>query len=253
MLICFPVRLVYSFMFIFNLSNEIDYICPHFYAPYTKERENELRALIAKIKEKAKNKDLKLGITEWNHTAGHWGWGRSWLLTLYNALNAGRMFNMYHRLGDSVKIANRSNMTNSCCSGVLQTNQKGEIYFTPCYFVQMAYANFSGDRALKIYNDENDPLDVSATLRDDNGDIALFAVNYLDTPLQRSIDVSDMGISDNLIQTWTLSGNSLDDLNSFQEKDRVSPNDSMVELKGNTLEYEFSPYSLTVLRFKGAK
>ncbi|MEK7398756.1 MAG: alpha-L-arabinofuranosidase C-terminal domain-containing protein [Candidatus Poribacteria bacterium] len=238
---------------LFNLSNEIDYICPHFYAPYTKERENELRALIAKIKEKAKNKDLKLGITEWNHTAGHWGWGRSWLLTLYNALNAGRMFNMYHRLGDSVKIANRSNMTNSCCSGVLQTNQKGEIYFTPCYFVQMAYANFSGDRALKIYNDENDPLDISATLKDGNGDIALFAVNYLDTPLQRSMDVSDMGISDNLIQTWTLSGNSLDDLNSFQEKDRVSPNDSMVELKGNTLEYEFPPYSVTVLRLKGAK
>src|SRR5207302_993482 len=85
--------------------------------------EAKLRGLISKIDQQARNKNLKLGITEWNHTAGHWGWARAWLLTHYNALNAARMFNMYQRLGDHIRIANRSNMTNSCCSGAIQTNR----------------------------------------------------------------------------------------------------------------------------------
>jgi len=98
---------------------------------------HDATALIARIRQQASNKNLKLGITEWNHTASHWGPARSWLLTLYNALNAGRMLNMYQRLGDVVRIANRSNMTNSECSGVLQTSAD-DIYFTPCYPVQRA-------------------------------------------------------------------------------------------------------------------
>jgi alpha-L-arabinofuranosidase len=232
-----------------NLSDEVDYVCPHFYAPYTKDRENEIRGLIEKIQKDAKNKNLKLGITEWNHTAGHWGWGRSWLLTLYNALNAGRMFNMYHRLGNMVKIANRSNMTNSCCSGVIQTNQTGDIYFTPCYYVQKAYANLSGDKALKTHIDEDDLLDISATQR--GNEVALFVVNYLGQSQIRNISVSDFNVSDRLAYSWTLSGNSLDAVNSFQDKNHVAPVESMVEFKGNNLEYEFPAYSVTVIRFKG--
>ncbi|MDQ1329684.1 MAG: alpha-L-arabinofuranosidase [Candidatus Poribacteria bacterium] len=232
-----------------NLSDEVDYVCPHFYAPYTKDRENEIRGLIEKIQKDAKNKNLKLGITEWNHTAGHWGWGRSWLLTLYNALNAGRMFNMYHRLGNVVKIANRSNMTNSCCSGVIQTNQTGDIYFTPCYYVQKAYANLSGDKVLKTHIDENDPLDISATQRGNK--VALFVVNYLGQSQSRKINVSDFDISDKLAHSWTLSCNSLDAVNSFQEKNHVAPVESMIEFKGKTFEYEFPAYSVTVIHFNG--
>jgi len=231
-----------------NLSDEVDYICPHFYAPYTEDRENDLRDLIGKIKKDAKNKNLKLGITEWNHTAGHWGWGRSWLLTLYNALNAGRMLNMYHRLGDMVKIANRSNMTNSCCSGVIQTNQKGDIYFTPCYYVQKAYANLSGNKALKTHSDDNDFLDISAT--QSGNEIALFVVNYLGQSQIRKIGVSDFSVSDKIAHSWTLSGKSLESVNSFQDKNHVVPVESMIEYKGNAFEYEFLPYSVTILRFK---
>jgi alpha-N-arabinofuranosidase len=232
-----------------NLSGEIDYVCPHFYAPYTKYGENELLGLIEKIQKDAKNKNLKLGITEWNHTAGSWEWGRSWLLTLYNALNAARMYNMYHRLGDMVKIANRSNMTNSCCSGVIQTNRAGDIYFTPCYYVQKAYANLSGDKALKTYSDENDPLDISATKREN--EIALFVVNYLGQAYSREIDISSLNISDDLVNVWTLSGDSFEVVNSFQEKNNVVPVESVIEFKGNTFEYEFPAYSVTIFRFKG--
>lgn len=232
-----------------NLSGEVDYICPHPYAPCTKERENDMRNLINKIRQNAKNKDLKIGVTEWNHTAASWEWGRAWLLTLYNALNAGRVFNMYHRLGDMIKIANRSNMTNSCCCGIIQTNLSGGIYFTPCYYVQKAYANLSGDRALITYPAENDPLDISATKRDRDGETALFVVNYLGQAQTRRIDTSDLIISGKLIHIWTLSGNALEVVNSFEEKDNVTPKESIIKFKKSVFEYVFPAYSITILRF----
>jgi len=232
-----------------NLSGEVDYICPHFYAPCTRERENDMRNLINKIRQNAGNKNLKIGVTEWNHTAGDWEWGRSWLLTLYNALNAARVFNMYHRLGDMIKIANRSNMTNSCCCGIIQTNRSEEIYFTPCYYVQKAYANLSGNRAMVTYADESDPLDISATKRDKDGEIILFVVNCLGQAQTRGIDISDLIISGKMIHTWTLSGDTLEVVNSFEEKDNVTPKESIIEFKKGVFEYVFSAYSITILRF----
>lgn len=233
---------------LFNLSDEVDYICPHFYAPYNKERENDIFGLVENIRQKAKNKNLKLGITEWNHTAGHWGWGRAWLLTLYNALNAGRMFNMYQRLGDVIKIANRSNMTNSCNSGVIQTNNKGDIYFTPTYFVQKAFSNFTGNRALRTNTNEDDVLDISATMRKDDK-IVLSVVNYLGCPQKRMIDLSDFNIKEKMIYVWVLSGKSPEEVNSFNEKNNVIPEELIIEFCKNAFEYEFPAYSITILRF----
>lgn len=231
-----------------NLSDEVDYVCPHFYTPYTKEREAGMRDLIRKIRQDAKNKDLKLGITEWNHTAGHWGWGRAWLLTLYNALNAARTLNMYQRLGDRIRIADRSNMTNSCNSGVIQTN-RSDIYFTPCYYVQKAYANLSGDKALKVHTKEDEVLDVAATRWQGSGEVVLSVVNYLGEAQTREIELSDLGVSGNQVNVWTLSGPSPEAVNSFQEKKRVFPEESQAEVEGGALEYEFPPYSITILRF----
>ena len=233
---------------LFNLSDEVDYVCPHFYAPYTKERENGIRELIQNIRQKAKNKNLKLGITEWNHTAGHWGWGRSWLLTLYNALNAARTLNMYQRLGDMIKIANRSNMTNSCCSGVVQTS-RSDIYFTPCYYVQKAYANLAGDRALKVNMDADETLDISATQRQRDGEIALSVVNFSSEAQTRRIELPDLDISRGQARIWTLAGSSLSSVNSFQKKDNVAPEEYAMECSGSAHEHQFPAYSITILRF----
>ena len=106
-----------------ELAADLDFICPHFYEPYTRAGEEGLRTLAAMIRETSPHPGLKIGVTEWNHTADAWGWARAWLLTLYCGLNAARMFNMFQRLGDVIRIANRSNLTNSVCSGVVQTTQ----------------------------------------------------------------------------------------------------------------------------------
>jgi alpha-L-arabinofuranosidase len=232
-----------------NCSEALDYVCPHFYAPYTEEREEEIRALIRTIDQSAGNKELKLAITEWNHTAGHWGWARAWLLTLYNALNAARMLNMYQRLGDCIRIANRSNLTNSCCSGVIQTS-RSDLYLTPCYHVQKAYANFAGDIALAVESAPGGALDVAATRRSATGETALFVVNTEAQDQTAQIDLSRLGLSESQFELWMLTGPALDAVNSFQEKERVAPREERRALAGSVFEHQFPAHSVSVLCFR---
>ncbi len=185
-------------------------------------------------------------MTEWNHTGSHWGWARSWLLTLYNALNAGRMFNLYHRLGDMIRIANRSNMTNSCNSGTIQTRGT-RLYFTPTYYVQKAYANLAGDVPLQVELPAGEELDVSATRHGQDGALAVFVVNYTGQPQNRSIDVSRLGRPGGKVSVWTLAGHSPADVNSFHDPQHVAPRETALDGVGDTFEYEFPAYSVTVL------
>jgi alpha-N-arabinofuranosidase len=231
-----------------ELSADLDYVCPHFYEPYTRDGEASLRALATAIRETAKNAGLKIGVTEWNHTAGDWGWARAWLLTLYNALNAARMFNMYQRLGDVVRIANRSNLANSVCSGVVQTTPS-DLYLTPTYHVQAAYANFAGDVALAVLAEEDDALDVAATRRSGDGEVAVFVVNAQDTPQRRRLDLAAVGMPLGPVRAWTLTGPSLEAVNSFVEKERVAPVEALLAGFGASFEYVFPSYSLTLLRY----
>jgi alpha-N-arabinofuranosidase len=231
-----------------ELSTDLDYVCPHVYAPYTRAGEAGLRALAAEIRATAQHADLKIGVTEWNHTAGDWGWARAWLLTLYNALNAARMFNMYQRLGEVVRIANRSNLTNSVCSGVVQTSPS-DLYLTPTYHVQATYATGAGDVALSVLADEDEALDIAATRRSGDGEVAVFVVNPQATPQGRRMDLSAVGLPLGPVRVWTLAGPSLDAANSFVEKERVAPVEWSLPGCGATFEYVFPPYSLTLLRY----
>jgi alpha-N-arabinofuranosidase len=228
-----------------DLAEAVDYLCPHYYRPYSKEGEARLAALAARVRS-GPNPNLKLGITEWNHTAGSWGWGRAWLLTLYNALNAARMLNLFHRLGDTVRIANRSNMINSCCSGAIQT-RPGDLYVTPCYHVMRAYATKAGDQALDVALAPDETLDVSATRRRADGSLALFVVNGGDEAQWRKICLPAVPSRGAEWRGWTLTGPTLDAVNSFEEKDRVAPVEGSLGLASQTLEYEFPPLSLTIL------
>ncbi|MHB1296301.1 MAG: alpha-L-arabinofuranosidase C-terminal domain-containing protein [Anaerolineae bacterium] len=230
-----------------QLSEAFDYICPHLYTPHSPAMEAEMRALIAKIQAESPNPNLKLGITEWNHTGGHWGDARAWLLTLYNALNAGRMLNMYQRLGDMICIANRSNMTNSSCSGILQTQPDG-LYVTPTYYVQQAYATYAGDCALRVEQPEGDPLDISATLRAADGTVVLAVVNGDATPAERILHIEGEKLAHRTVQVWTLTGPCPEAVNSPVDKAHVAPTEASFPCTGESLRYTFPAYSVTILR-----
>ncbi|MCA1596049.1 MAG: hypothetical protein LC772_06460, partial [Chloroflexi bacterium] len=101
----------------------LDYVCPHHYGcADLQAMEADFARIRRMIAENAPGRDIKIAVTEWNTTGGDAGPRRAMLWTLENALACSRYQNLLHRESDRVEIANRSNLTNSFCSGILQTD-----------------------------------------------------------------------------------------------------------------------------------
>jgi alpha-L-arabinofuranosidase len=101
------------------------------------------------IAQNAPGRNIRLAITEWNTTAGDWGLGRAMLWTLDNALACSRYHNFMHRNCDIIEIANRSNLADSFCSGIIQPGNSG-LFKTPTYYAQQLYAVHAGQVPLKV-------------------------------------------------------------------------------------------------------
>ncbi len=230
-------------------AGSLDIVCPHFYEPYTQNLDNYFKRLSTDIKDHATNKKMKIGVTEWNHSAGDWGWGRSWLMTQFNAIDTARYLNMFQRLGDMIVIANRSNIVNSSAAGTVQTTPS-DLFFTPAYYVKRVYGNEAGDIALKV--EGGGPVDVSATRRSSDGQIALFIVNPTDSANGFLVDCRAWGPLSNG-RIWSLSADSMDAVNSFAEKDRVAPKVTKLEFVNGCLVVKLAPYSVNVVMMSAAR
>ncbi|HVT13279.1 MAG TPA: alpha-L-arabinofuranosidase C-terminal domain-containing protein [Fimbriimonadaceae bacterium] len=228
----------------------LDYVCPHHYDCENLAAENEdfqnIRQMIAAF---APGRPIKVGVTEWNTTAGDRGLKRARLWTLENALACSRYQNLMHRNCDLVEIANRSNLTNSFCSGILQTDS-ARLYLTPTYYAQKLYANYAGTRPLKI--DPPPPLteglDISATLSESDDTLTLFVVNESMETVSRHFDLPGDWKD---AEVWTLAdtkkADEPDATNSFDDPRRIVPASSRAKVGGSVMDYQFSPLSLTVL------
>jgi len=237
----------------------VAFVSPHQYnvadLSGTKQELEDTRKL---IEENAGGKKLKAGVTEWNTTAGDAGLPRAMLWTLNNALACSRYQNLMHREADLVEIANRSNLTNSFCSGIIQTNRSG-LYLTPTYYAQYLYSNLAGNRPLKIESDVPVDLapDTSATLSEDGKWLTLFFVNQSEIEVTRSLDLSEFGGTGQVVQVWTLGDSKKsgepDAVNSFSDAERIVPVKSQFHADGPKFDYKFEPLTLTVLRWKVAR
>ncbi len=239
-----------------NASEYIDYICPHHYGC------NNLAAMQQNIEdcrriiqENAPGKDIRLGITEWNTTAGEWGLGRGMLWTLDNALWCSRYHNLMHRNCDLIEIANRSNLTDSFCSGIIQTSNS-DLFKTPTYYAQQLYATHAGRIPLKV-NTQADPsidphLDISATLSENGRDISLFVVNQSNQKQKRIIDLSAFAPLRSHVGIWTLEdtgkAGERDAFNSWRTPETIRTHPGSARVKNSTVKYEFPALSVTVLR-----
>ncbi len=154
-----------------------------------------------------------------------------------------------------MEIANRSNLTNSFCSGIIQTDNH-RLYKTPTYYAQQLYATQAGARPLKIASDV--PVraapDVSATLSADGSAVTLFAVNATLDEVVRPLDFSAFGDRGQEVSIWTLADRQKagepDATNGFGDPERVSPVASTFRAEGSRFAYRFPPLSLTVIRWK---
>ena len=237
-------------------GDQLGYVCPHQYdCANLAACERELDATRALIGKFGGGRPIKVAVTEWNTTAGDWGPGRAKLWSLENALACSRYHNLLHRQADLVEIANRSNLTNSFCSGVIQTDNH-RLCKTPTYYAQQLYATLAGTRPLKIASAV--PIrtapDVSATLSADGSAATLFAVNATLDDVVRPLDFSAFGDRGQEVSVWTLADRQKagepDVTNSFGDPERVLPAASTFRADGPRFAYRFPPLSLTVIRWK---
>ena len=162
---------------------------------------------------------------------------------------------MLHREADLVAISNRSNLTNSFCSGIIQTNRAG-LFLAPTYYAQQLYANLAGTRPLRIASElpsEVSP-DTSATLSEDGKWLTLFAVNESSSAVDRYLDLSVFGDSGQQADVWTLGdtkhAGEPDAFNSFVEPERISVTKSKIKADQPRFHYAFPPFTLTVIRWR---
>jgi alpha-N-arabinofuranosidase len=247
----------------------LDYVCPHHYEcedlAFEENSIRRVRALLTRASfarkeekehrgEPPRREGIKIAVTEWNTTAGDAGPGRAKLWSLDNALACARYHNLLHRHGDIVMIANRSNLTNSFCSGIIQTDNH-RLYRTPTYYAQQLYATQAGNRALKI--ESKTPPDVlpdfSATLSAKGDAVVLFAVNRTLQDITRPLDFSAFGGKGREITIFTLTDRQRagepDVTNSFGDPERVGVVVRKVMVAATRLSWSFPALSLTVLRW----
>ncbi len=230
----------------------LDFVCPHHYSQDLVWMENDLERVAELIRPHSPGRSIKIGVTEWNTTAGDAGPRRAMLWTLANALACSRYHNLLHRHADSVKIANRSNLANSFCSGIIQTDNH-RLYKTPTYYAQQLYSTLAGNRTLRI--DCGLPAnlgpDFSATLSRDGRTLTLFAVNDTLQPISRTIDFSLWGRKITA-ETWVLAdrdnAGEPDAMNGFERAERIVPRRSSFRARSAQFKYAFPRLSLTVLR-----
>jgi alpha-N-arabinofuranosidase len=234
----------------------IDYVCPHHYdCANLKASEDDLDAVRALCRKAAPTRTIKIAVTEWNTTGGDWGPTRARLWTLENALACSRYHNLLHRHCDVVDIANRSNLTNSFCSGIVQTDNH-RLYKTPTYYAQQLYATRAGNRPLRIESalPVNLKPDVSATLSTDGKVVTLFAVNDDLSEVTRPLDLTAFGDATQEVEAWTLTDRQKagepDVSNSFGDPERIAPTASRFKAESGRFTYHFPALSLTVLRWR---
>lgn len=229
----------------------VDYICPHHYGCHDlPAMEADIAAIRQRIESLVPGRPLKIAVTEWNTTAGDAGPRRAMLWTLANALACARYHNLMHRHCDLVEIANRSNLINSFCSGILQTDNH-RLYKTPTYYAQQLYAMLAGERPLRI---ETEGLpDISATLSADGSSLFLFAVNDTLEDIARQFDLSAFGEGKREAEIWTLTdregAGEPDVTNSFGDPERIAPTKHIVSFASARIAFCFPALSLTVLRW----
>jgi alpha-N-arabinofuranosidase len=236
----------------------LDYVAPHHYGcADLSAMENDLVAVAGLIRKHAATRPIKIAVTEWNTTGGDWGPRRAMLWTLENALACSRYHHLLHRHCELVEIANRSNLINSFCSGIIQTDNH-RLYKTPTYYAQQLYAVHAGNRPLKI----DSALvacaapDVSATLSADGSSLAIFAVNASSIDVTRPIDLTAFGDANDAeeeIEIWTLAdthdAGEADVVNSFAEPERVVPVASKIKAAAR-FDYCFPKLSLTLMKWR---
>jgi hypothetical protein len=149
---------------------------------------------------------------------------RGKMLTLGGALHNARYLNLLCRHSHVVDIACRSNMTNSFCSGIIETRPVG-LLKRPSYHVMKLYAERVLPRPLAIGKTPAN-VDVLACASEGRERVSVFAVNSGREPVTLTLDLTELGADFALLRGETVRDTQdhrqPDVMNHWETPDRVS-------------------------------
>jgi alpha-L-arabinofuranosidase len=173
---------------------------------------------------------------------------------LRRALGHAGILNATQRHGDFVLIDCPAN----CLQPWRQNDNdwdQGQVFLTnrqvwgmpPYYAQQMAAANHLPCRVAGRAESPNDDLDLTATRDEDGTTLVLKVVNVGDKPHRAGVRVEHFGPVAPRADVWTLAGKP-GDVNDPETPERVRAVKTAFEGAAEQFEYEFPPYSYTILR-----
>jgi len=240
-------------------GGDLDYLSPHHYSVGDLNgTEEDFKRLQDEITRDGNGKDIRLAITEWNTTGGEFGLKRGMLMTMGNALSCSRYQNMMHRYSDLVEIANRSNLSDSFGSGVIQPGL-GWLYLTPTYYSQRLYQRAAGSFPLQIDRSSSLPLylqepDLDATLSPDGKTLRIYAVNSTGETRRVKFHLNPQLGSVQTGEVLVLSDSNpnpdSEAMNSHDEPNRVTVKTRKANFSGTEFDYEFAPFAVTLLELE---
>lgn len=259
------IRLLSSFPTSKMLKSDggyLDYLSPHDYSVGDLARnEKEFQNLETMIRRDAPARDVRLAVTEWNTTGGAWDLHRGMLLTLGNAMACSRYQNLLQRYSNLVEIANRSNLSDSFGSGMLQPGP-GWLVFTPVYYTQSFYQRAAGSFPLEVTR--SSPLsgnlqepDLSATISPDGKTLRLYGVNS--TPVERHVRFdleSALGEARSFKRFLVADTEKIAEPEAMNTRDapgRVTLFTENAPASGSSVPADFPPFSITLLEVELAK
>jgi alpha-N-arabinofuranosidase len=239
-----------------NAGGLIDFVSPH---PYDVGNLQATAAQLDRYGEMlqrlAPGRDIKIATTEWNTTAGDWGNPqRTRQTSLGNGIACARYLHFAQRRSDLVTIACRSNMSNSYCSGIIQTSNRAVIG-TPAYYVLKLYAEHGHGWPLVLGESaEVLHVDASAALSEDGTTLTLMIVNPQPEPVEQEIDLSAFARVESRAEVWTVADTAdardPDVMNTFDRPNRIGIVPGQWEHARPRFRHAFPSLSVTVLQFK---
>jgi alpha-L-arabinofuranosidase len=229
------------------------YICPHYYTPSLRDVLRDLAEQRARLDRLAPGKAIRVGVTEWNGSAGDWGAARAFQSTQSNALYGARLMHIFQRNSDLVAMANRSGLMNGWCCGNIQTSARG-LWVTPAYYAMQLLSTHCGSHPLRVADehgrelrgaDSGTVLDVAATASDD-GKLTVTVVNDGPDAVESTLDLRAHLRSNAGAKVYTLAADGPWATNGEASPDRVRPAETATRVEPEQ-RLSFPAWSLTVL------
>jgi alpha-L-arabinofuranosidase len=128
-------------------------------------------------------------------------------------------------------------------------------YGTPNYYVQKLFSLNKGTNVVPLLEDSKplagkDSIYASATIDKNTNELILKLVNASGVVQTRDIQVAGVKkLNEDAVLT-ILKGDALTDVNSFNQPEKVIPNEQKIKLKGKVISLPLAPYSFTIVRVK---